>query len=383
MLDRARRRAKTGPRRRGRWCFPATYRGVGQPIEVRMFARLHPLTFRASPTSAPAADDRQVHSCLPGPFARSLSMSSTSSRDLARLARFALLGVASTLLAGVLGHQPLRRRQSRHQRRITGRRRRRDGRRWRYRRHGDDGRRGANRWRRARRQLRGERDEQRLRHRRFVQRNRGRHRRRRPLKLLVCTEVVNTRARSTTTRRGRKASARSKIGSSEPADHDQHGSDHCAALGRWGVLGLLRIRGLQERPVHGHEPAGRVLEVHKTSATTTAAFVANSDPATGGGQRFVMHTFDDTTQSNMPRDITVLTKPGAIGSSGSIEGSFAPEATTNRHLRLVPRHWRRLHGSVWSLRHCGQLSHRPQLALQRYGQQHHSPQLVVSRRRAG
>ena len=76
-------------------------------------------------------------------------------------------------------------------------------------------------------------------------------------------------------------------------------------------------------PVFKVPNQGRVLEVHKTSATTTTAFAINDDPA-GGGQRFVMHTFDDTTQSSMPRDVVVLTKPGALGSSGSVEGSFSP-----------------------------------------------------------
>jgi hypothetical protein len=67
---------------------------------------------------------------------------------------------------------------------------------------------------------------------------------------------------------------------------------------------------------------GRMLDVHKTSPTTSAAFVINvNDPAFG--QRFAMQTYDDTTQGTTPTMEIALTARGELGTSGQVDATFS------------------------------------------------------------
>jgi hypothetical protein len=75
--------------------------------------------------------------------------------------------------------------------------------------------------------------------------------------------------------------------------------------------------GMMGQPIYA---GGRLMEARKMDMNSSGALVLNQDMHP---PQFMLHRFDDANQNPMPA-VNPLTNPGDIGTSGQVEGSFAP-----------------------------------------------------------
>jgi len=82
------------------------------------------------------------------------------------------------------------------------------------------------------------------------------------------------------------------------------------------------MTGFQPQPIVSN---GRLLDAHKLNVSTSGALIIETtSPTMVEGPRFLLHTFDDANVGAQPT-IAAITNPGALGTSGSIEGIFSPD----------------------------------------------------------